>query len=66
MEQKVERVFTGGKDDRIKAILYKEVDSIGLTSRHVLYLLGSGKKIYDPDAEVLISYGSNLGSNSTH
>lgn len=55
MEQKVVRIFTDSTNNKVEAVLYREVDSIGSTLGYILHYVLSGEKIAHASADVLIN-----------
>ncbi len=54
-EKKVEKVFTtDGNGGPVKAVLYRKVDVIGVTTGFVLHVVRTGKQIHGRDAESLL------------
>ncbi len=55
MERKVVKTF-GRNGSAVDAILYKEVDSIGVTLGYILHYVFSGQQLANRDANVLIDH----------
>jgi hypothetical protein len=58
-ERKVVKEFPDGAAERVDAILFREVDSIGETLGYVLHYVLSGVQVNNRDAEALIHYYRN-------
>lgn len=56
VEQKVEKVFKNPANNRVEAVLYRMVDSIGVTPGYMLHLVFSGKKIFHTDMKALLKH----------
>ncbi len=55
MERKVVKMFAG-EAGAVDAILYKEVDSIGITLGYILHYVFSGQQLANRDMNALISH----------
>ncbi len=58
MERKVVKMFAG-EAGAVDAILYKEVDSIGITLGYILHYVFSGEQLANRDMNALISHYQN-------
>lgn len=56
IENKVERVFSNSSNDRVEAVLYRQVDPIGITMGFLMHLVFSGEKIYHTDLDEVLRY----------
>jgi len=59
IERKVVKVFTDGSSERVDAILFRDVDSIGETLGYMLHYVFSGVKVNHRNPEALINHYQN-------
>lgn len=55
MERKVVKIFIGDAGT-VNAVLYKEVDSIGITLGYILHYVFSGEQLANRDMNALIQH----------
>jgi len=56
LEKKVERVIIREGNEKVDAVIYREVDPGGITQQYLLHLIFSGKIISGVDIESLMEY----------
>lgn len=56
IEKKVERVIIREGSQRFDAVIYREVDTGGMTRQYLMHLVFSGKMISGTDIESLMEY----------